>query len=793
MRFVFLLLIVFSLEASGQAPQAINYQGILRNASGQAIPNKQVKIRVNVSTNSVVDNSSVYTEEIAAKTNEFGIYNVAIGKGKATKGTFNSISWGTNKYWVLIELDENLSNKFEFAGSMELASVPYALYAEKAKSLDNPIAGPAGPQGPQGMQGPQGLQGIKGDKGDAGAPGSAGVNGAAGTTGAQGPIGLTGPAGATGANGAQGPIGLTGPAGATSLQGTQGATGLQGLQGIKGDTGAQGPVGLTGAAGPAGANGTTGAQGLQGIKGDKGDIGATGPQGAAGTAGANGAQGPIGLTGATGIAGATGSAGVQGPQGLQGIKGDTGAQGPVGLTGTAGATGAQGLIGLTGPAGAAGSQGTQGVAGAQGPIGLTGPAGSNATITMGSISATSNVNGGTISSGVLNLSPADATNGGVLTNGTQSIKGVKTFVNDLKVNEITIGRGSGNISTNTAVGSGALSSTTTGSNNTAIGYSADVSSGTLSNSTAIGNGAIVNASNTIQLGNSAVTNIKTNGTITLGTLTYPNIDGIAGQVLSTTGSGTLTWTTGITGSGGGGLEMKSIKISGPNNWYFSGAWGPSNNRHIYYSYDVLFNRPFPSTNVVTLFRSNKNVSFSNLTTTGLTFTADFYGDVANVADALNNNSDIIVDALFVQTGEASGNNSSNTNITHTLGESYEGGIVFFVTPDGKHGLIAAEQDQSVVSWPRVGVNWYEAPNYVPNPSNHNGNGKKFTDWRLPSKYELNLLFINKVQIGNLTTDNYWSSTIANQYQAWWQNFGSGNQGFVDFISDNGRVRAVRSF
>ena len=98
MRFVFLLLIFFSLQASGQAPQTINYQGILRNASGQAIPNKQVKIRVSVSTNLVVDNtSSVYTEEISAKTNEFGIYNVAIGKGKATKGTIASIAWGTNK------------------------------------------------------------------------------------------------------------------------------------------------------------------------------------------------------------------------------------------------------------------------------------------------------------------------------------------------------------------------------------------------------------------------------------------------------------------------------------------------------------------------------------------------------------------------------------------------------------------------------------------------------------------------------------------------------------------------
>jgi hypothetical protein len=62
---IFFLLI--TSYVSSQAPQAINYQGILRNSSGQAIPNKQVKIRLSVSTNLIVDNtSSVYTEEISA-------------------------------------------------------------------------------------------------------------------------------------------------------------------------------------------------------------------------------------------------------------------------------------------------------------------------------------------------------------------------------------------------------------------------------------------------------------------------------------------------------------------------------------------------------------------------------------------------------------------------------------------------------------------------------------------------------------------------------------------------------
>ncbi len=409
MRFVFLFFMVFCLKGFSQAPQAINYQGILRNASGQAIPNKQVKIRVSVSTNLVVDNSSsVYTEEISAKTNEFGIYNVAIGKGKATKGTFNSISWGTNKYWVLIELDENLTNKFEFAGSMELASVPYALYAEKAKNVDNPVPGPAGPAGPQGLQGikgdkgdtgaqgpigltgatgatgaagPQGLQGIKGDKGDTGALGPIGLTGPAGATGPQGPqgpIGLTGLAGATGPQGPQGPIGLTGPAGATGATGPQGSIGLTGPAGATGATGAQGPIGLTG---PVGATGATGAQGPIGLTGPVGATGATGPQGPiglTGPAGATGATGPQGPIGLTGPAGATGATGPQGPIGLTGPAGATGAtgpQGPIGLTGPAGATGAtgaQGPIGLTGPAGATGATGPQGIAGTDGKTVLNG-------------------------------------------------------------------------------------------------------------------------------------------------------------------------------------------------------------------------------------------------------------------------------------------------------------------------------------------------------------------------------------------------------------------------------------
>ncbi|WP_394343496.1 hypothetical protein, partial [Flavobacterium bomense] len=67
---------------------------------------------------------------------------------------------------------------------------------------------------------------------------------------------------------------------------------------------------------------------------------------------------------------------------------------------------------------------------------------------------------------------------------------------------------------NTANGFYSLASNTTGSQNTGIGYGANVSAGNLTNATAIGNGSIVGASNTIQLGNTSVTNVNTSGSIT---------------------------------------------------------------------------------------------------------------------------------------------------------------------------------------------------------------------------------------------------------------------------------------
>jgi len=115
-----------------------------------------------------------------------------------------------------------------------------------------------------------------------------------------------------------------------------------------------------------------------------------------------------------------------------------------------------------------------------------------------------------------------------------------------------------------------------------------------------------------------------------------------------------------------------------------------------------------------------------------------------------------------------------------------GGYVFYVAPDGLHGLVAATQDQS------AGGYWNDAFSLVNNSANHNAVGANFTDWRLPTKDELNMMYLKKDAIGGFTIDVYWSSTGSGSYVAWGQGFGNG----IQFGTNNpgtGRVRAVRAF
>jgi len=132
-----------------------------------------------------------------------------------------------------------------------------------------------------------------------------------------------------------------------------------------------------------------------------------------------------------------------------------------------------------------------------------------------------------------------------------------------------------------------------------------------------------------------------------------------------------------------------------------------------------------------------------------------------------------------------------TSKTYSVNHFYAelGGYVIEVNSDGTHGLVVAMQDQGT-------TNWYKANDLLSNASNHDTNGAKFKDWRLPTKRELNLMYVVYTN-GNgasLNANSYWSSTEYDYIDAWQQQFFYiGSQGFPRKSSAGNSVRAVRAF
>jgi hypothetical protein len=170
-----------------QAPQAVNYQGIARNSLGNALPTQALGIQLSIHQGSATG-TVVYRENHFTTTNAFGLYTVSMGMGTPVSGTFSSINWGNGPYYLEIGMDITGGTSFVPAGTTQLISVPYALYAETSGSSSG---GPTGPTGPSGVNGATGATGPTG---------AAGTNGVNGVTGATGPTGAAGIAGTTGQN-----------------------------------------------------------------------------------------------------------------------------------------------------------------------------------------------------------------------------------------------------------------------------------------------------------------------------------------------------------------------------------------------------------------------------------------------------------------------------------------------------------------------------------------------------------------------------------------------------------------
>ena len=129
-----LFTVVSSLTLLAQAPQKIAYQAVARNASGTVLPNQTVKLRFSV-RNASSNGTIVYQETQTATTSNIGLFNVNIGEGTVSAGTFAGIDWSNGAKFMQVELDPQGGNAFIDMGTQQMLSVPYALYAETADNI----------------------------------------------------------------------------------------------------------------------------------------------------------------------------------------------------------------------------------------------------------------------------------------------------------------------------------------------------------------------------------------------------------------------------------------------------------------------------------------------------------------------------------------------------------------------------------------------------------------------------------------------------------------------------------
>ncbi len=142
--------------------------------------------------------------------------------------------------------------------------------------------------------------------------------------------------------------------------------------------------------------------------------------------------------------------------------------------------------------------------------------------------------------------------------------------------------------------------------------------------------------------------------------------------------------------------------------------------------------------------------------------------------------------LWVMFSSGSSSSSSAT-CDHTIGESYGGGIVFYVSSDGCHGLISDTQDQYAAEY------WDHAFDGLNDPSLHSTEGGKYFDWRMPSKWELNQMYIQRATIGGFASARYWCSIHnSSNENIWYHDFSTGTQS-VNTRTNSYHVRAVRAF
>lgn len=122
-----------------QAPQKMTYQAVVRNASNAIVANAGVGLKISI----LQDNPSgtvVYSETHQPTTNINGLFSIQLGSGTVQSGTFSTIDWANDEFFVKTEIDPAGGTNYSITNTTQFLSVPYAFHAKTAASISGPIS-----------------------------------------------------------------------------------------------------------------------------------------------------------------------------------------------------------------------------------------------------------------------------------------------------------------------------------------------------------------------------------------------------------------------------------------------------------------------------------------------------------------------------------------------------------------------------------------------------------------------------------------------------------------------------
>jgi hypothetical protein len=130
---IFILALLTWTVVRAQAPQSFNYQTVVRTVSGNVLANQTISLKISMLSGSATG-AVVYSEVHSGKTtNDFGLVNLEIGKGTPVSGTFSTIGWAANSFYIKVEIDPAGGTAYQSMGTSQLVSVPYALHTKSVE------------------------------------------------------------------------------------------------------------------------------------------------------------------------------------------------------------------------------------------------------------------------------------------------------------------------------------------------------------------------------------------------------------------------------------------------------------------------------------------------------------------------------------------------------------------------------------------------------------------------------------------------------------------------------------